>query len=277
MVEVGKNNQLEVLRKTQAGVFLDGGERGEILLPASDVTHDATIGSSVSVFLYVGSQGDVIATTREPLTRVGECSCLSVNDVNDTGAFLDWGLVKDLLVPFGEQQTRMVAKRSYVVYTYHDARSDRIVASTKLHKHLAETNNSYRRGEKVKLQVAMTTDLGYKVVADNRYLGMIFFSDAYRRLHLGEQLSGYVKHIREDGKLDFLISLSSFEDSEDLGKRIIIYLLESGGDSELSDKSPPEAIYKQFKVSKKKYKQALGVLYRKGKIDLSSHKIRLLN
>ncbi len=277
MVEVGKNNQLEVLRKTQAGVFLDGGERGEILLPASDVTHDATIGSSVSVFLYFGSHGDVIATTRETLTRVGECSCLRVTDVNNTGAFLDWGLAKDLLVPFGEQQIRMTTGRYYVVYTYHDKKSDRIVASSKLHKHLAETNDSYRPGEEVKLRVTMITDLGYKVVADGRYLGIVFFADAYRKLQLGELLSGYVKHIREDRKLDFLISRSSSKNSEDLAERILIHLLRSGGTSDLCDKSSPDAIYKEFKVSKKKYKQALGVLYRKRKIELSPHKIRLLN
>ncbi len=277
MVEVGKNNQLKVLRMGQAGVFLDGDERGEILLPASDLNQDATIGSSVSVFLYVGSQGDVIATTREPLTRVGECSCLSVNDVNDTGAFLDWGLAKDLLVPFGEQQNRMIIGRSYVVYTYYDEKSDRIVASSKLHKYLAETNDSYRPDEEVKLQVTMITDLGYKVIADGRYLGIVFFADAYRKLQLGELLPGYVKHIREDRKLDFLISRSSYKNSEDLAERILIHLLRSGGTSELCDKSSPEAIYQEFKVSKKKYKQALGVLYRKRKIELSSHKIRLLN
>lgn len=277
MVQVGAVNDLKVSRKVEAGVYLDGFERGEILLPATDFSGDLILGSSISVFLYFGSKGILTATTREPLTQVHACARLSVVDVNSTGAFLNWGLAKDLLVPFGEQQTKMVAGKSYVVYTYHDTESDRIVASTKLHRHLKETNDAFQQGQEVALQIAMVTDLGYKAVADDRYLGMVFFADAYRKLLIGERLPGYVKNIRQDGKLDFLISRSSLKYSEDLGQRIILHLMASGGISELCDKSPPEAIYKEFKVSKKKYKQALGVLYRKRKVDLSGDKIRLLN
>ena len=277
MVEVGAVNELEVLRLSKTGAYLDGCERGEILLPAFDASEDLCLGSSISVFLYFDHNGTLMATTRQPMTSVRKCEYLPVVDVNSKGAFLDWGLAKDLLVPYGEQHVKMVVGQSYVVYTYHESASDRIVASSKLHRHLKEINDCYRQGEEVKLQVAVITDLGYKVVADDCYLGLVFFADAFRKLQVGERLSGYVKNVREDGKLDFIISLGSSKNCEDLGERIILYLMACGGRSDLSDKSAPEAIYKEFQVSKKKYKQALGVLYRKRKINLNSNEIRLLN
>jgi len=275
MLEIGSVNQLDVVKIVDFGVYLDGGERGEILLPSSQVPSDCVLGSRVDAFLYFDSDDLLIATTQTPRVQVGCCAYMMVVDVNAVGAFLDWGLAKDLLVPFNEQQTPMRVGQSYVVYAYHDQQSDRIVASSKLSHHLSEQAAWLKPRQAVQLQIAARTDLGFKAVVDDRFLGLIFADDAYRQLSVGERLPGFVKQVRSDGKLDLLISQASLQGDHQLGEQIIQHLVDVGGSSGLSDKSSPEAIYQQFKVSKKKYKQALGSLYRSQRIVIAQNQIRL--
>ena len=277
MVEIGTFNKLQVVKQVDFGVYVDGGDLDTILLPKRYVPAGCEIGDWIDVFLYFDSDDMLIATTESPRVQVGDCAMLKVVDVNHAGAFMDWGLPKDLLVPYNEQQKPMEVGYSYVVHVFHDHNSDRIAASTKLSHHLDEESVWLKPRQAVSLLIAGRTELGYKAVIDNKYLGLIFRADAYRPLKIGERLPGFVKTIRADGKIDLLISQASLQGDHDLGEQIIRHLHEVGGESDLSDRSDPEAIYRTFKVSKKKYKQALGSLYKSHRILIEPGKIKLIN
>ena len=277
MVEIGTFNQLQVVKQVDFGVYLDGGELDTILLPRRYVPEGCEIGDWLDVFLYFDSDDLLIATTEKPKVQVGDCEMLTVVDINHAGAFMDWGLPKDLLVPYNEQQKPMEVGYSYVVYVFHDQNSDRIAASTKLNHHLDEETVWLKPRQQVNLLIAGRTDLGYKAVIDNKYLGLIFRADAFRPLKIGERLLGFVKNIRADGKIDLVISQSTLQGDHDLGEQIIRHLQEMGGESQVSDKSDPEEIYRLFKVSKKKYKQALGTLYKSKRILIEPGKVKLIN
>ena len=256
---------------------MDGGELDTILLPKRYVPQGCELGDWIDVFLYFDSDDLLIATTEKPKVQVGDCAMLTVVDINHAGAFMDCGLPKDLLVPYNEQQKPMEVGYSYVVHVFHDQNSDRIAASTKLSHHLDEESVWLKPRQAVNLLVAGRTELGYKAVIDNKYLGLIFRADAYRPLKIGERLPGFVKSIRKDGKIDLLISQATLQGDHDLGEQIIQHLTESGGESQISDKSDPEEIYRLFKVSKKKYKQALGGLFKSKRILIEPGKIKLIN
>ena len=275
MAEVGKFNKLQVVKEVDFGVYLDGGELDTIFLPQRYVPEVCEIGDWVEVFLYFDSEDLLIATTETPKVEVGRCEILKVIDINNAGAFMDWGLPKDLLVPYSEQHKPMEVGYSYVVYVFHDQDSDRIAASTRLQDHLAEESVWIKPRQSVDLLIAGRTDLGYKAVINDQYLGLIFRDDAFRPLKIGERLPGFVKNIRADGKIDLLISQGTLQGDHDLGEQIIEKLRASGGISTLTDKSDPDEIYRQFKVSKKKYKQALGTLYKSRRITLAPNQIKL--
>ena len=277
MVEIGSFNKLQVVKQVEFGVYMDGGELDTILLPKRYVPQGCELGDWIDVFLYFDSDDLLIATTEKPKVQVGDCAMLTVVDINHAGAFMDWGLPKDLLVPYNEQQKPMEVGYSYVVHVFHDQNSDRIAASTKLSHHLDEESVWLKPRQAVNLLVAGRTELGYKAVIDNKYLGLIFRADAYRPLKIGERLPGFVKSIRKDGKIDLLISQATLQGDHDLGEQIIQHLTESGGESQISDKSDPEEIYRLFKVSKKKYKQALGGLFKSKRILIEPGKIKLIN
>ena len=277
MVEIGTFNQLQVVKQVDFGLYLDGGELDTILLPRRYVPEGCEIGDWLDVFLYFDSDDLLIATTEKPKVQVGDCEMLTVIDINHAGAFMDWGLPKDLLVPYNEQQKPMEVGYSYVVHVFHDQNSDRIAASTKLNHHLDEETVWLKPRQQVNLLIAGRTDLGYKAVIDNKYLGLIFRADAFRPLKIGERLPGFVKNIRADGKIDLVISQSTLQGDHDLGEQIIRHLQEMGGESQVSDKSDPEEIYRLFKVSKKKYKQALGTLYKSKRILIEPGKVKLIN
>ena len=277
MVEIGTFNQLQVVKQIDFGVYLDGGELDTILLPRRYVPEGCEIGDWLDVFLYFDSDDLLITTTEKPKVQVGDCEMLTVVDINHAGAFMDWGLPKDLLVPYNEQQKPMEVGYSYVVHVFHDQNSDRIAASTKLNHHLDEETVWLKPRQQVSLLIAGRTDLGYKAVIDNKYLGLIFRADAFRPLKIGERLPGFVKNIRADGKIDLVISQSTLQGDHDLGEQIIRHLQEMGGESQVSDKSDPEEIYRLFKVSKKKYKQALGTLYKSKRILIEPGKVKLIN
>ena len=276
MAQVGRFNKLEVVKEVDFGVYLDGGELGTILLPQRYVPEDCELGDWVDVFLYFDSEDLLIATTEKPRVEVGRCEMLKVIDINNAGAFMDWGLPKDLLVPYSEQFKPMEVGYSYVVYVFHDQDSDRIAASTRLQDYLAEESVWIKPRQAVDLLIAGRTDLGYKAVINDQYLGLIFRDDAFRPLKVGERLPGFIKGIRSDGKIDLVISQGTLQGDHDLGEQIIENLRASGGVSTLTDKSDPDEIYRTFKVSKKKYKQALGSLYRSKRILLSPEKIQLV-
>ena len=277
MVEIGTFNQLQVVKQVDFGVYLDGGELDTILLPRRYVPEGCEIGDWLDVFLYFDSDDLLIATTEKPKVQVGDCEMLTVVDINHAGAFMDWGLPKDLLVPYNEQQKPMEVGYSYVVHVFHDQNSDRIAASTKLNHHLDEETVWLKPRQQVNLLIAGRTDLGYKAVIDNKYLGLLFRADAFRPLKIGERLPGFVKNIRADGKIDLVISQSTLQGDHDLGEQIIRHLQEMGGESQVSDKSDPEEIYRLFKVSKKKYKQALGTLYKSKRILIEPGIVKLIN
>ena len=277
MAQVGRFNKLEVIKEVDFGVYLDGGELDSILLPQRYVPEGCELGDWVDVFLYFDSEDLLIATTETPRVEVGRCEMLKVIDINNAGAFMDWGLPKDLLVPYSEQLKPMEVGYSYVVYVFHDQVSDRIAASTRLQDYLAEESVWVKPRQAVELLIAGRTDLGYKAVINDQYLGLIFRDDAFRSLKVGERLPGFIKNIRSDGKIDLVISQGTLQGDHDLGEQIVENLRASGGVSTLTDKSEPDEIYRTFKVSKKKYKQALGSLYRSKRILLSAEKIQLVD
>ena len=276
MAQVGRFNKLEVVKEVDFGVYLDGAELGSILLPQRYMPEDCELGDWIDVFLYFDSEDLLIATTETPKVEVGHCEMLKVIDINNAGAFMDWGLPKDLLVPYSEQLKPMEVGYSYVVCVFHDQDSDRIAASTRLQDYLAEESVWIKPRQAVDLLIAGRTDLGYKAVINDQYLGLIFRDDAFRPLKVGERLPGFIKNIRPDGKIDLVISQGTLQGDHDLGEQIIESLRASGGVSTLTDKSQPDEIYRTFKVSKKKYKQALGSLYRSKRILLSAEKIQLV-
>jgi len=281
MAQVGRFNKLEVIKEVDFGVYLDGGELDSILLPQRYVPEDCEVGDWIDVFLYFDSEDLLIATTEKPRVEVGRCEMLKVIDINNAGAFMDWGLPKDLLVPYSEQLKPMEVGYSYVVYAFHDQDSDRIAASTRLQDYLAEESVWVKPRQAVDLLIAGRTDLGYKAVINDQYLGLIFRDDAFRPLKVGERLPGFIKSIRSDGKIDLVISQGTLQGDHDLGEQIIEQIIErlraSDGVSTLTDKSQPDEIYRAFKVSKKKYKQALGSLYKSKRILLSAEKIQLVD
>lgn len=275
-IDVGKFNNLQVVKIADHGVYVDGGEEGTILLPNRYVPEGTDIDDWIEVFLYFDSDDLLIATTETPKAMVNSVELLKVIDTNRVGAFLDWGLPKDLLVPFSEQQHPMKEGESYMVYVFHDHETDRILASSKLNLYFEEEPEGLKERQAVDLQISDKTDLGYKALINNQYLGLIFHGDAFRPLAIGERLPGYIKSIREDGKVDLLISQHSSEGDNSLEGQIITHLNASGGESNLTDKSDPDLIYRQFKVSKKKYKNALGALYRRKLIVITREKISLV-
>ena len=275
MITIGTFNNLQVVKQVDFGVYLDGDDLDTILLPKRYVPNVCEIGDWIDVFLYFDSDDLLIATTEKPKVEVGCCEMLKVVDINHAGAFMDWGLPKDLLVPYNEQQKPMEVGYSYVVYVYHDEASDRIAASTKLSHHLDEQPVWLKPRQSVNLQIASRTELGYKAIIDDKYLGLLFRADAYRPLKIGERLLGFVKSIRSDGKIDLLISQATLQGDHELSQQIVQYLTDQGGTSTLTDKSDPEEIYRVFKVSKKKYKQALGNLYKSRKITITPGLVQL--
>ena len=276
MVEIGKTNRLRVVKEVSFGIYLDAGELGEILLPSRYVPRRGRIGDALEVFIYLDSDDAPIATTLRPKTQVGQCAHLRVVAVNRVGAFLDWGLTKDLLVPFNQQRVPMQAGRSYTVYTYVDEQTHRIAASSKLSHYLSETADGFRPGQSVDLLICARTDLGLKAVIDGTHLGMIFKNDVLQSAKVGRRLQGYIKAIRPDGKIDLTLQASGQKGRDELCTRILNHLKAAGGESSLTDKSAPEAIYKQFGVSKANYKKALGRLYKERAISLNKAKITLL-
>lgn len=276
MAYLGQINQLRVVKFVDFGLYLDGGDMDEILLPKRYVPEGVEIGDQIEVFLYLDSEDLPIATTETPKITVGKCAVLKVVEVNQVGAFLDWGLMKDLLVPFGEQVYPMKVGESHLVTAYIEDRKGRITASNRLDKHLSDKSIYHKPGQMVELIIADTTPLGYKAVVDQHFIGLLFKDEAPKQLRVGQKITGFIKTIRPDGKIDLSMRKNApGEVYDSLSTAILEHLKESGGSSTITDKSSPEAIHDAFGVSKSSYKKAIGHLFKLKKISLTKEKISL--
>lgn len=274
-IKLGEYNLLKVVKEVDFGLYLDGGDEGEILLPARYVPKGVKPGDEINVFIYLDQDERPVATTLTPLAKAGDFACLEVAWVNQYGAFLNWGLMKDLFCPFREQKRRMEKGSSYVVYVTVDEDSYRLMATAKVERYLDRERPMYKHGDEVDLLVWQKTDLGFKVIVDNRFSGLVYEDQVFRHLTTGDRLKGYVDHIRQDGKIDVTLQPTGRRHTEEFSEVLLRYLQENNGRCDLGDKSPAELIADRFKVSKKVYKKAIGDLYRRRLIVISDDGISL--
>ncbi|MCD8393439.1 MAG: S1-like domain-containing RNA-binding protein [Bacteroidales bacterium] len=275
MVKIGDYNRLAVTKIVDFGVYLDGGNGVEILLPAKYIEGSPEVGQELDVFVYTDSEDRLIATTEHPFARVGQFAFLEVVDVNKVGAFLDWGLSKNILVPFSEQKSRMKEGGVYLVYVYLDNATKRVVATAKIEKYLGNVPAEYRRGQEVDALVWQHTPIGYRVIVDNLHNGMIYENELFRPLEIGQSVKAYVKQVREDGKIDLTLSGNTSERVATLADRILHYLELNHGSTPINDKSDPAEIEARFQCSKKDFKKAVGSLYKQHRILISPEGISL--
>ena len=272
---LGKYNQLEVVKFVDFGLYLNGGDDGEILLPKRYIPEGTKEGDLLNVFLYLDNEERLVATTQTPLIQVGEFGYLEVSWVNQYGAFLNWGLMKDLFVPFREQKMRMVQGKSYIVYCYQDEESFRLMASAKVDKFLSKDRPPYEAGEQVNILIWQKTELGFKAIVENKYAALLYDSEIFQPLHTGMQLKAFVKQVREDGKIDLILQKAGPRKVDDFAETLLKYIRDHNGFTSFNDKSDAEEIYQTFGVSKKTFKKAVGELYKMRLIILQPDGIRL--
>lgn len=274
-LKLGKINTMKVLRKVDFGMYLEGGPTGDILLPKRYIPKGTKIGDELDVFIYLDQDERPIATTQKPLAMVGDFAYLRVAWTNEHGAFLDWGLMKDVFCPFREQKMRMEKDRSYIVHIHLDEDSYRIVASAKIEHFLSKEAPEYQKGDKVDILVWQKTDLGFKVIIDNKFQGLIYNDQVFRNLHTGDRAKAYISAIRPDGKIDVALQKEGREQTLDFAERLYEYLFKHDGYCPYTDKSAAEDIYAEFNVSKKVFKKAVGDLYKRRLITLAPDGIEL--
>lgn len=274
-IRLGDYNRMTVVKTVDFGVYLDGGEEGEVLLPARYVPDGCKEGDELEVFVYLDNEERLVATTQTPLAKVGDFACLEVSWVNEYGAFLNWGLMKDLFCPFREQKMKMEKGKSYIVHVHIDNESHRIVASAKVERYFDPSFPPYRYGDEVSLLVWQKTDLGFKVIVDNRYAGLVYSNQIFREIRTGDRMKGYIEAVREDGKIDVMLQPTGWRMTKETADVLLDYLETHQGVCRLTDKSPAEDIYQAFQVSKKSYKKAVGDLYKRRLITIEEDCIRL--
>ncbi|MFT6077099.1 MAG: putative RNA-binding protein (virulence factor B family) [Rickettsiales bacterium] len=276
MTEVGKINKLSIIKEVDFGLYLNGGDLGNILLPARYAPQEFQIGDEVEVFIYFDSEDRLIATSESPYCQVGQCAHLEVTSSSAFGAFVDWGLLKDLLVPFKEQLIPMIVGKSYAVFVYIDV-TGRIAASSKLSDFMKEEDGyHFTKNQEVDLLIARQNDFGYKAVVNNEYMGLVHTIDILSPIKVGDRMKGYVKNVRDDGKIDLVLQEQGFEAIDNISQDILELIRKKGGKINITDKSPPELIYETFKVSKSNYKKALGKLYKQRLITISKDEVELV-
>ncbi|MBR0273097.1 MAG: GntR family transcriptional regulator [Bacteroidaceae bacterium] len=273
-LELGRFNRLTIARRADHGLYLSGGPE-DILLPNRYVPEGAKEGDEIDVFVYLDNEERLIATTETPKAQVGDFAWLQVAWVNNYGAFLDWGLMKDLFVPFREQKMKMQKGRSYLVHLHIDPDTYRIMASAKVERYLSTDFPPYHGGDEVDILVWQKTDLGFKVIVDNRFAGLLFDDEIFRSLHSGDSLKAYVKQVRPDGKIDLSLQKKGQKAVHDFSDILLEHLQQNGGFTPLGDKSPAEEIYALFGVSKKVFKKAVGDLYKQRLITIEPEGVRL--
>ena len=273
-LEIGRFNELKIIKETTIGVYL-GSDAGDILMPRKYVPQEAHAGDSLRVFVYKDSEDRLVATTLTPAAVVGEFACLKVVAITRAGAFLDWGIQKDLLVPYSEQSGKMEVGGKYVVRIFLDERTQRITATTKISRFIEKENVDLHEGEKVELLVYRVADLGMKVVVNSRYAGMLYKNEVFEKLHIGDKAEGYVKRIRQDGKVDVMLGKVGPADIEEAKVVIMKALKEHRGFLPLGDHSAPEHIREIVHMSKKTFKKAVGGLYKNELIEIKEDGIKL--
>jgi len=276
LIEIGKYIDLKILRKTSVGFFLGDEEGEEVLLPNKYCPENMKLEEELKVFVYRDSSEKKVATTLIPKISLHEFALLEVSSVSGVGAFLDWGLEKELMVPFREQRQKMEEGRWYIVYLDLDEKTDRLYASNRIEKFLQNEAVSLSIGEEVELLVLQKTDLGYSVIVNHAYKGLIYENEIFQELNIGDRLKGYVKNLREDNKIDISIHPLGYKNFNDANSELIFNaLIEHEGFLPFTDRSTPEEIYSQFGISKKAFKKSIGALYKQRKIDIQSQGIKL--
>ncbi len=276
MIEIGKQNRLIVLRNTSVGLYLGDQEGQDILLPIKYIPEGVDINDEIEVFVYRDSEDRLIATTLEPRIQLNGFASLRVKDVNDFGAFLDWGLEKDLMVPYREQMNRMRVGQYQIVYLYVDETTGRLAASNKLDRFLDEEPIGLNEGQKVDLLIWTETDLGYNVVINQKYKGLLYKNQIFSVVEPGDEVIGYIKHIREDNKIDVSLQQQGFVAIEANAQIVLDVLKKNNGFLPLTDNSSPEEIMDQMQMSKKTFKKAIGTLYKQRLIELQDKGISLI-
>ena len=276
-MKIGQINSLIVSRETPHGFYLKDEEDEEVLLPGKYLKGDEKDGDKIDVFIYNDSEDRLVATTETPKISLNEFAVLKVVDVSKYGVFLDWGLEKDLLVPFKEQNKKMVSGKSYVVKMYLDEDTDRLVATAKVKKFLSNEQLEIAVKDEVDLLVFNESDLGFDVIINEKHQGLVFRNEVFTALKIGDRLKGYVKKIREDNKIDISLQKEGIAQMEKSALDVLEILNAHDGKLNISDKSSPDEIYKLLHMSKKAFKRAIGTLYKQRKIEIKPNEIRLLN
>ena len=280
MLRIGQKNVLRIVKRLPQGIYLDGGKQGEILMPKRYITDEHKVDDAVEVFIYLDSEDRLVATTETPFAMVEETAFLKVISVNKVGAFMDWGLQKDLLAPHSEQKYPFRIGESYVVHLYLDDISNRIVASEYLDQHLSESSFYYKEDQEVDLLICSQTEFAYKAVINQSHLGLIYSNEVFQPLSVGQKIKGYIKKIRPDKKIDLYLQLADSNKKDDtlekVKKSIVTHLIANKGGTIPSDKSSPDDIYAMFNVSKKVYKRALSSLYKERMILIEGEKVHLV-
>jgi len=274
MIELGKYNTLGVVRRTPHGFYL-GNDEEEVLLPNKYIPNELAIGQTIEVFVYLDFEERIVATTLKPKIQLHEFACLKVIDVNKVGAFLDWGLEKDLMVPFSEQAKNMRVDAFYLVYLYLDADSNRLVASSKIDQFLEKEAVNVAVGEKVDLLIGVASPIGVTVIINNRYRGLVFNNQIFRKIYPGEKTEGYIKEIREDNRIDVSLQPMGYKNIESSAEIILNKLRSNKGFLNLNDNSRPEEIKEKLQMSKKTYKKTIGALYKQKLISIEDDGIHL--
>jgi predicted RNA-binding protein (virulence factor B family) len=277
MIEIGKINTLTILRETTVGLYLGDEDKNDVLLPNSFIKDNYKVGDKLDVFIYNDSEDRIIATTKTPYAKINEFAYLRVVSVSEVGAFMDWGLEKDLLVPFSEQKHKMSDDNFYVVYIYLDEVTNRIVASNKIDKFINNENIQLEEGQKVDLIVYEESPLGFSCIINGAHKGLIYHNDIYKDVYIGDEMEGFVKTIREDKLIDVSFQKSGFKNVLDSTEVVMEYLEKNNGYLSLHDKSTPEEISIRLSMSKATFKKAIGILYRHRKVLIKPDGVYLVN
>lgn len=277
MAQLGQINHLKIVRKVDFGFYLDGENLGEILMPKRYIFPDMKIGDTIDVMVYLDGEERLLATTEIPFAQVGDFAYLKVNKIENVGAFLDWGLSKELLVPFSEQKVKMEEGKSYVVHVYIDKITDRITGSMKLEKFINKEKPEYTINQEVDLLIWTLTDVGYKAIINNQHIGVIYKNEIFRKISNGQKMKGYIKKIRDDDKIDLTLDKIGYTKIDSFAQLILNAIQKSGGFLPYNDKTDPEIIYNIFGMSKKVFKQSIGNLFKQRYIEITPEGIKKLS
>ena len=275
MIQLGRMNSLPIIKLDEKGAWLDADDLGQVFVPQSQLPEAIKVGSTLAIFPYLDGDSELVISVDKPLAQVGEFAGMKVISASRIGAFLDWGLKKDLFVPANEQAKPMQTGHTYVVYVYLD-RESRPTATSRLDHYLSIEMPRYEPWEEVDLLICEQTDLGYKVIVNKKFWGLIFYNEIFTTIKIGQRTKGYIKKIHEDGKLDVTLNKPGLARKDEAGEKILARLQKQGGFLPVGDKSSPELIYSQFSMSKGTFKKAIGGLFKQGLIVIESDGIRLV-